>query len=196
MKRAYLTATVLIGGTMLFAASLPAAAQTNPSADALVHSLTPTGNLGTGRGIHVAAPTGTGATATAPNGHGPAATTTTSAATAPSASLSVLFATGSAELTPAAVKTLDILGKALTDPRIAGSKFRIEGHTDTVGTPDSNKALSDARAKAVAAYLATTFHVDPSKLEAVGLGQEGLLINTPPQTPEVRNRRVVVNLGS
>ena len=84
------------------------------------------------------------------------------------------------------------LGKALTDPRLAGGKFRIEGHTDTVGTMDGNRALSEARAKAVADYLATTYRVDPGKLQAVGLGEEGLLIKTPNQTPEPRNRRVVI----
>ena len=61
---------------------------------------------------------------------------------------------------------------------------------------DANKALSDARAKAVADYLASMYHVDPGKMQPVGMGQEGLLIKTPNQTPEPRNRRVVVvNLG-
>ena len=79
---------------------------------------------------------------------------------------------------------------------LAGGKFRIEGHTDTVGTKDGNKALSDARAKAVADYLASTYRVDPSKLEPVGMGEDELLVKTPAQTPEARNRRVVVvNLG-
>jgi OOP family OmpA-OmpF porin len=96
-------------------------------------------------------------------------------------------------LTPAAIKTLDELGKALTDPRLAGGKFRIEGHTDTVGTADANKALSAAQAKAVADYLASMY---PSKLQTIGMGEDGLLVKTPAQTPEIRNRRVViVNLG-
>ena len=96
----------------------------------------------------------------------------------PSVSLSVLLAIGSTVLTT------------------ASGKFRIEGHTDTVGTADANKALSAARAKAVADYLASTYHVDPSKLQAIGMGEDGLLVKTPAQTSEIRNRRVViVNLG-
>ena len=46
--------------------------------------------------------------------------------------LSVQFRTGSAELTPAARRTLDELGKALSDAQLAPYRFRIEGHTDTV----------------------------------------------------------------
>ena len=188
MRIALLSAATLIGAALLGTTARTAWAQTNPSAEQLVRSLTPTSTMGASRGVRIANPT-----AAAPAGGG---RVTAPAEALPSASLSVLFATGSAELTPSAIATLNELGKALNDPRIASGKFRIEGHTDTVGTPDNNKALSDARAKAVAAYLAKTFHVDPAKLESIGMGEDGLLVKTPTQTPEVRNRRVVVvNVG-
>jgi OmpA-OmpF porin, OOP family len=46
-------------------------------------------------------------------------------------------------------------------------------------------------------YVAKKFGIDPSRLEAVGMGEDGLLVATPQQTPEPRNRRVqVVNLGA
>jgi outer membrane protein OmpA-like peptidoglycan-associated protein len=46
-------------------------------------------------------------------------------------------------------------------------------------------------------YVAKKFGVDPRRLQAVGLGEDGLLIATPPQTPEPLNRRVqVINLGA
>ena len=92
---------------------------------------------------------------------------------------------------------LDNLGKALSDQTLARYRFHIEGHTDTVGTHPYNKELSDRRATAVVDYLATNFHVDRSRMEAVGMGEDGLLVPTPDQTPEQRNRRVqVVNVGS
>ncbi len=60
-----------------------------------------------------------------------------------------------------------------------------------------NHALSERRAEAVVNYVAKKFGVDPSKLQAVGMGEDGLLVQTPPQTPEPRNRRVqVINLGA
>jgi outer membrane protein OmpA-like peptidoglycan-associated protein len=111
--------------------------------------------------------------------------------------LTVNFATDSAELTPEAIRTLDELGRALASKDLAGYRFRIEGHTDTVGRRDYNQALSERRAQAVVDYVAKKYGVDPGRLQAVGMGETGLLVQTPPQTPEPRNRRVqVINLGA
>jgi outer membrane protein OmpA-like peptidoglycan-associated protein len=56
--------------------------------------------------------------------------------------------------------------------------------------------LSDRRAITVAEYLAGRFHVDRARLQPVGMGQDGLMVPTPDQVPEPRNRRVlVVNIG-
>ncbi len=115
----------------------------------------------------------------------------------PSASLEVQFATNSADLTASARSTLDQLGKALSSSDLAGYKFRIEGHTDTVGSVEQNQSLSARRADAVVAYLIATFHIDPGHLQAIGMGQDGLAVATGQQVPEQRNRRVVVvNLGA
>jgi OmpA-OmpF porin, OOP family len=133
-------------------------AQGNPSTEQILKSLTPTGNLGTTRGIRV----------------GPSAGPTQSQppAAAPSVNLNVQFATGSAELTPEAIQTLGNLGRALSDRSLASFRFRIEGHTDTVGTHEYNKDLSDRRAAAVVDYLANTFHIDRSRVQSIGLGEE------------------------
>ena len=46
-------------------------------------------------------------------------------------------------------------------------------------------------------YIVTKFGVQASRLQAVGMGEQGLLVSTPDQTPEPRNRRVqVINLGA
>jgi outer membrane protein OmpA-like peptidoglycan-associated protein len=156
----------------------------NPKSEDIVKALTPTGVAGPTRGIRMANP---GSGAAAPSGL---------AGGAASVNLSVQFATGSAELTAAARQTLNQLGQALSQPALAPYRFRIEGHTDTVGTAAANKELSDRRAAAVADYLAANFKVDRSRLDAVGMGEQGLLVATPDQTAEPRNRRVaVVNLG-
>jgi outer membrane protein OmpA-like peptidoglycan-associated protein len=115
---------------------------------------------------------------------------------APSVSLALQFASNSAELTPQAASVLDELGRALSSPGLSHDRFRIEGHTDTVGSPKYNKALSQRRANAVAAYLEQKFAIPPARLRPVGFGQEGLAVPTPPQTDNAENRRVrVVNLG-
>jgi OmpA-OmpF porin, OOP family len=166
--------SILLATSLAVACALsePAAqAQSNPSVDEILKSLTPTPGGAATRGIRVGRP--------------------------PEVSLSVLFATGSAELTPEAIQTLNDLGRALTDPSLAAYRFRIEGHTDTVGSREFNKALSDRRAATVAEYLAGKFRMDRSRLQPVGMGEDGLLVPTPDQTPEPRNRRVlVVNTGS
>ncbi|MBV9757402.1 MAG: OmpA family protein [Alphaproteobacteria bacterium] len=200
-------AALLIAGAGLGA---PAFAQ-NPSAESIIQSLKPSGGATT-RGIHPVGPEAgapapgpmTGGTATvhpiAPRGHAAARMTAPPPAAAegsPSVNLTVQFRTGSADLTSAAEHTLDELGHALSSPSLASFRFRIEGHTDTVGSADKNKALSQERAEKVVDYLASKFGVDKSRLEAVGMGEEGLLVQTPPQTPEPRNRRVtVVNVGA
>ena len=120
----------------------------------------------------------------------------TQAAAPGQASLWIPFSTGSAEVSPAAAQVLDKLGTAFLSPRLAESKFRIEGHTDTVGPLEFNQALSERRAASVVAYLAAKHGIDRARMMPVGMGQEGLLVETGPNVPEARNRRVlVVNLG-
>ncbi len=183
--------------------SLPAFAQGSPSADQIINSLRPSGNLVQGgtRGIRITNPA-TDAAAPAAAAQQPRVAANRPAPAAPqgpgpSIDLTVNFETGSAVLTPDAMRTLDELGRALASKQLAGYRFRIEGHTDTVGPRDYNRLLSERRAASVAAYVAKKFGVDPSRLQPVGMGEEGLLVPTPEQTPEPRNRRVqVINLGA
>jgi outer membrane protein OmpA-like peptidoglycan-associated protein len=135
----------------------------------------------------------TAATQVRPN---PSATTShRSDADRPSADLNILFVTGSAALTAKAEELLNDLGRALSHPDMRASRFRIEGHTDTVGTREHNRVLSEQRAAAVKQYLVTRFSLPTDRLVTEGRGQDDLLVPTPEQTPEARNRRVhVVNL--
>lgn len=205
-----LIATIIVAP--LVCAGLPALAQSNPSADQIINSLRPTGNLVSGgtRGIRLVAPTNTGA-AVAPQTSqatqprvasskpmvASAAVPAPAPASAPSVNLTVNFATDSATLTPEAMRTLDELGRALSSKELAAYRFRIEGHTDTVGSRQYNQTLSERRAVAVVDYVAKKFGVDPSRLQAVGMGEDGLLVPTPAQTAEPRNRRVeVINVGA
>jgi outer membrane protein OmpA-like peptidoglycan-associated protein len=117
-------------------------------------------------------------------------------ADAPAISLTVRFATGSAELTDQARRVLDELGKALTSEDLRPFRFRIEGHTDTVGSVGLNQSLSERRAAAVRAYLTSRFGVEGDRLIAVGLGETRLAVDTGDNVDEPRNRRVqIVNIG-
>jgi OmpA-OmpF porin, OOP family len=187
------------------------AAVAQQSADSIINALRPSGNLVTGstRGIKLG---GSSAPQAPSPAHPVSATPTTESAphtpprvrdevasqeTGPSINLTVNFPTGSAELTPGARASLDNLGKALASSELVNFRFRIEGHTDNVGSKEANQLLSQQRAEAVVSYLTSQYNVTPSRLEAVGKGQEDPLVDTPPQTPEARNRRVqVINLGA
>lgn len=127
----------------------------------------------------------------------PAASSTPAApADAPTVSLTITFVTGSAELAPAAIQVLDNLTHALASPQLAPYRFRIEGHTDSVGPRRANQELSERRAAQVRDYL-VRHGIAAARLEAVGLGEQQLLIPTPDETAEPRNRRVqILNLGS
>ena len=116
---------------------------------------------------------------------------------APTISLTVNFALGSAELTPQAIEVLDKLGTALASEALSAYRFRIEGHTDTIGTRDYNKSLSDQRAEVVVAYIQNKYQVPGTRMEPVGMGATKLLVQTPDQVDEPRNRRVqITNIGS
>ncbi|MFN0118559.1 MAG: OmpA family protein [Elusimicrobiota bacterium] len=71
----------------------------------------------------------------------------------------------------------------------------IEGHTDNVGSADTNKRLSLERANAVADYLESN-GVDEIRMEVDGLGEEKPLTPESNDSPEGRNqnKRVEVSL--
>jgi outer membrane protein OmpA-like peptidoglycan-associated protein len=206
-------ATVIAGSAVAWSPS--AFAQGSPSADQIIKSLMPSGSLGTGtRGIRPAAQPAPVNTSVQPAAAAPVATSvpmTQQAAaapvrqaapapapvSAPSVNLTVNFQNGSAELTPDAMRTLDELGAALSSPALSSFRFRIEGHTDTVGSSSYNLSLSQQRAARVAEYLERKFGVTAARLEAVGRGQQAPLVQTGDQVAEPRNRRVqVINLGA
>lgn len=177
------------------------AAAADPSVDDILSALKPkpASLNGTTRGIRAVQPSAATPAPVAPVRRASALARPAvedAQAEGPSLDLNVVFRSGSAELTPAAENVLGKLGRALASPSLANYKFRIEGHTDTVGTPEQNKALSQERAEKVASFLENKYGVAPERLEPVGLGEDGLLVATPEQTAEPRNRRVhVVNLG-
>lgn len=174
--------------------ALPAVAmaQANPSAQQLINQLRPNAHMdGTTRGIRML-PGGSAKAPGASHSHASAAN-----AAKPSASLVVDFLNGSAELTPQATAALDQLGTALTSAQLGSYRFKVIGHTDTTGSASLNQTLSTQRAEAVKEYLKAKFQIADDRLQAIGVGQNGLAVPTPPNTSERRNRRVeIINLSA
>ena len=101
------------------------------------------------------------------------------------------FEFNSDKLTAKARENLDQFAKALKDPRLAGSKFEIDGHTDATGPEEYNLGLSERRADAVVSYL-TSEGIDPSELVAKGFGKTRPRVANP-YSP--LNRRVETHLS-
>ncbi len=70
-------------------------------------------------------------------------------------------------------------------------KLSVEGHTDNVGTPQSNKTLSLARSQAVVTAVSNS-GVASSRMTPVGYGQEQPVADNGTEQGRAQNRRVVL----
>jgi len=99
----------------------------------------------------------------------------------------VTFGSGNATLTANAKKILDgVAEQLLANPKV---KIEIQGHTDNQGKPATNMDLSERRAKAVVAYLATK-GVKMSRMKAVGYGQDVPIADNSTADGRELNRRI------
>jgi outer membrane protein OmpA-like peptidoglycan-associated protein len=104
----------------------------------------------------------------------------------------ITFATGSAEIPMTQARSLRKVAEAMKavldkDP---SETFLIEGHTDAVGSDDSNLVLSDRRAESVAVTLTEVFGIPPENLATQGYGERYLKVRT--EGPSQDNRRVTI----
>ncbi|AKV04700.1 Outer membrane lipoprotein omp16 precursor [Labilithrix luteola] len=102
----------------------------------------------------------------------------------------VLFAFGKSELLPASRRSLHNVAEVLKN---SDRKLRVVGHTDSVGSDETNMALSRKRADSVRNYLVSQ-GVPSSRIEAEGVGKAVPIADN--ATPEGRanNRRVEIIL--
>ena len=101
------------------------------------------------------------------------------------------FEKGSSHLTPeseALVTELLALVKSRSVPDVT-----IAGHTDTTGTAESNIELGRSRAMLIRNRVVAA-GVDDSVVAVASHGEADLLVPTPDETPEPRNRRVEVSV--
>lgn len=106
-----------------------------------------------------------------------------------SIALQINFETGKSVIKPDSTAIVDQIAAMLSSER--AMKVSIEGHTDNAGTAESNKALSENRAKAVVAALVTK-NIDRSRLSTKGWGQEKPLADNSKEEGKAKNRRVEI----
>jgi outer membrane protein OmpA-like peptidoglycan-associated protein len=108
----------------------------------------------------------------------------------------VLFETGSVLLkSPDSFQQLDIAGRSFRKALEIGKadKWVIEvaGHTDNVGSPQSNLKLSKERAEAIRQYLLQTYGLPPNVVVAQGYGDTQPIAPNDTVEGREKNRRVV-----
>jgi OmpA-OmpF porin, OOP family len=103
----------------------------------------------------------------------------------------ITFVSGSAMLSPHAKLVAQKLATSMMRPDKAGLRYRIEGHTDAVGTRERNLELSKARAQSVVTYLGS-LGVNTRNLDIAGYGFDQTLPGLPKTA--AANRRVVAQV--
>ena len=99
----------------------------------------------------------------------------------------VSFGNNSAQLTSESFSALDQVAESLAAyPEV---RVEIQGHTDSLGSPAYNLDISSRRAAAVKDYLVSQ-GIDPSRLAAVGYGEDLPLTGNETREGRARNRRV------
>lgn len=110
----------------------------------------------------------------------------------------VLFDSGKSDVLAAERPKLDAaydeLAKAIARyGKVVAVQLFVGGFTDSVGDGASNQHLSEARALSIARY----FRQKGARLAThyAGFGENGLLVPTPDETPEARNRRATYTIA-
>ena len=103
----------------------------------------------------------------------------------------ILFDTGKASIKFESAEVLNQIINVLK--KFPNSRFRIEGHTDSVGKKQKNIELSQNRADAVKIYLIQG-GIDQSRLESIGYGPDKPIASNKNKKGRELNRRVEINL--
>jgi OmpA-OmpF porin, OOP family len=106
-------------------------------------------------------------------------------------SFTVYFITGRDELTPESSPMLSSVAAEIA--RRPAAEVIVIGHTDRVGSVQSNDALSLQRAERVRAEL-VRFGIPADRIQIAGRGEREPLIPTEDEIPEPRNRRVEITV--
>ena len=101
--------------------------------------------------------------------------------------LDIQFDTAKADIKPESLPIVaEIVSLMKSRPTL---RVGVEGHTDNVGMPEANKALSLARARAVVAAIGAA-GIDASRLAPAGFGQEKPVADNRTEAGRAKNRRV------
>jgi OmpA-OmpF porin, OOP family len=100
----------------------------------------------------------------------------------------ILFDTGKSNIKPESAQAIAEIAKLLKSN--AGLKIHVVGHTDNVGSVESNIKLSQNRAEAVVQELVKNNGIASARLRAFGCGQFAPVMTNDTEDGRAKNRRV------
>jgi outer membrane protein OmpA-like peptidoglycan-associated protein len=113
----------------------------------------------------------------------------------PKIDLEINFDYNSADISAKSLRSVQALGRALSNPDLKGSTFVVAGHTDAAGGEAYNQELSERRAGSIKRYLVDKFGIAGTDLITVGYGKTKLKDPANPLA-EVNRRVQVVNMDN
>jgi NitT/TauT family transport system substrate-binding protein len=103
------------------------------------------------------------------------------------------FTPGSDEIMPGSYFVLDALGDTMTS--FGGTYLRVEGNTDSTGSPTANMTLSERRALAIKNYLLKNFpNVQAARFQTIGRGSSNPVAPNTTETGRQLNRRTDIKV--
>jgi outer membrane protein OmpA-like peptidoglycan-associated protein len=101
------------------------------------------------------------------------------------------FQSGTTQLTPDSVKTVNDLAQILK--AYPNAQVQLVGHTDNMGTPEGNQVLSMARAEALKTSLVSQ-GISADRISTQGFGQDRPIASNDTEEGRARNRRIELNV--
>jgi len=107
--------------------------------------------------------------------------------------IQIHFTPGSDEIMPGSFIVLDALGETMTS--FGNTYLRVEGNTDSTGSPTSNMTLSERRALAVKNYILQNFpNIQAPRFQTIGRGQMNPVAPNTTETGRQLNRRTDIKV--
>ena len=103
------------------------------------------------------------------------------------------FEFGSSVISQSSMQTLQEIYSSIVTAE--GLKVGVYGHTDNVGSPEANRALSEKRAQAVKDFLVKK-GIPSNRIESMGLGEDEPISDNSTEAGRAANRRVQIKLGN
>lgn len=100
----------------------------------------------------------------------------------------VQFGSNSTKINKQSAALLEKVDKALGT--VGAASVTIQGHTDSVGSPEKNKEISAERAQAVQDYMVNKGSLSSNQIRSEGLGEESPISDNKTSRGRAENRRI------